>query len=188
MMNEQSGISQHLGTISAFGAGAALPSTGLRDLVVPRPTAQAQKHVSVSEIWRVVLKWWWLIAVIVLACVLAAFGISMMIEPVYRASTTLEVNREGIQPVQMGELQPLQMQDREFLNTQAGLLQSRQLAERVARSLNLANDPAVVSQDIAPPAREAIATQLIINSVEVAPVRESRLLSVTVEQRWRKRE
>ncbi len=180
-MNDQSGTFPHNGSISPFAPGANLPSTGLRDLVLAAPVAQTQSHVSISEIWRVIVKWWWLIAGIVIACVLAAFGISMMIEPVFRARTTLEVNREGIQPVQMGELQPLHMQDREFLNTQAGLLQSRQLAERVARSLNLANNPAVVSQEIDPRSREAVAIGIVGGSAKVEPVRDSRLLTLTVE-------
>ncbi len=180
-MNDQSGTFPHNGSISPFAPGVNLPSTGLRDLVVAAPAASTQGHVSIGEIWRVIRKWWWLIAGIVVACVLAAFAISMMIEPVYRASTTLEVNREGIQPVQMGELQPLQIQDREFLNTQAGLLQSRQLAERVARSLNLANDPAFINQELDPRARASVATSLVARSMKVAPIRDSRLLSLTVE-------
>jgi len=180
-MNEQSGISPPMGNFSPF-LKANLPSTGLRDLIVaPAAVAPAQKHVTVSELWRVVLKWWWLIAAIVLACLLAAFAISMMIKPVYRATTTLEVNREGIQPVKVGELQPLQMQDREYLNTQAGLLRSRQLAERVARTLNLANNEEVVDQEIAPAEREAIATRVVMEALTVEPIRESRLLSVEVE-------
>jgi len=181
-MNEQSGISPHNATPSLFPSGARLPSTGLRDLIVaPAAAAQQQRHVTLGEIWRVVMKWWWLIAGIILACLLAAFAISSMIQPVYRASATLEVNREGIQPVQMGELQPLQIQDREFLNTQAGLLQSRQLAERVARSLNLANDPSVISDELPPAARERVAMGMVAGSMKVEPVRESRLLRLLVE-------
>jgi capsular exopolysaccharide synthesis family protein len=183
MMNEQSGIAPHSAGLTPFRQGR-VPSTGLRDLVVApagAPAVQGQRHVSIGEIWRVILKWWWLIAGIILACVLAAFAISSLIQPVYRATTTLEVNREGVQPVQMGELQPMQIQDREFLNTQAGLLQSRQLAERVARTLNLANDPSVISADLPPASREKAAAGLVAGSMKVEPVRDSRLLRLSIE-------
>jgi uncharacterized protein involved in exopolysaccharide biosynthesis len=119
-MNDHSGGSLQNANLSPFGQRGGLPSTGLRDLVVPVPVvAQGQKSVSLAEIWRVIAKWWWLIAGIVVACVLAAFAISSMIQPVYLATTTIEVNREGTPAVQVGEVPQLQMQDREFLNTQS---------------------------------------------------------------------
>ena len=181
-MNEQSGVSLPNANLSPFGTRGGLPTTGLRDLVLPAaPAAQAQKTVSLGEIWRVILKWWWLIAGVIVACVLAAFAISSMIQPVYRATTTIEVNREGTPAVQVGEVPQLQMQDREFLNTQSGLLQSRQLAERVARRLNLANEGAVISQDLPPAARENAAVGVVAGSLKVEPVRDSRLLTLKVE-------
>src|SRR4028118_1238082 len=97
-MNEQSGVSLPNANLSPFGQRGGLPSTGLRDLMLPvAAVPAAQKTVSVGEIRRGIVKWWWLIAGIVVACVLAAFAISSMIQPVYRATTTIEVNCARIQ-------------------------------------------------------------------------------------------
>lgn len=181
-MNDQAGSFASPGPMVPFGpAGGALATTGLREMVFAG-AAPAAKRMTPSEVWRVILKWWWLIAAIVCGCVIAAFALSLLTEPEYRARTTLEINREGgVQPVQMGELQPLQMQDRDFINTQAGLLRSRALAERVARGLNLGSTPdfASVSSDRA--TRDAMAARFLEGSIAVVPVRDSRLLELTVE-------
>ena len=180
-MNEQSGAFPNQGAVLPFGQRAGLPAqTGLRDLVVAGPM-QPVSHLSLSEIWRTIAKWWWLIAAIVVACVVAAVALSLLIQPEYRARAILEVNRDGVQVVQMGELQPMQMQDREFISTQAGLLRSRGLAERVARTLNLANNPNFVDQSIDRARRDAIAASFLQASVLVEPVRESRLIELIVE-------
>jgi len=180
-MNDQSGTFSTDRSSLPVGRRETLPHTGLRELVVA--TGVAPRHqVSPAELWRVVVKWWWLILGIVVACVMAALAISLMIEPEYRARATLEINREGgSQPIQMGEVQPIQMQDRDFINTQAGLMRSRQLAERVARSLNLANHPQFAIDGADRAQREAIATNVLVGSILVEPTRDSRLLELSVE-------
>ncbi|HYJ29453.1 MAG TPA: polysaccharide biosynthesis tyrosine autokinase [Allosphingosinicella sp.] len=180
-MNDQAGSFASPGPMVPFGSGGALVGTGLREVVFAGG-GPAPKRLTPSEIWRVVLKWWWLIGAIVCGCVIAAFALSLLTEPEYRARTTLEINREGgVQPVQMGELNPLQMQDRDFINTQAGLLRSRALAERVARGLNLGNTPPFASASTDRAARDSLAASFLEGSVAVEPVRDSRLLELTVE-------
>ncbi|MDP8993386.1 MAG: polysaccharide biosynthesis tyrosine autokinase [Pseudomonadota bacterium] len=131
--------------------------------------------------WRVIAKWWWLIAAIIVACLVAAVILSLLVQPEFRAKAVLEINREGVQVVQMGELQPVQVPDREFVTTQAGLLRSRALAERVARSLNLGNDPNFVDPALDRADRDAVAASRLQSSVTVEPVRDSRLIELYVE-------
>ena len=181
-MNDQSGGFPQNGAVAPF-SNAGLPSVAMRDLVV---AARAKKgsQVSPSEIWRVIRKWWWLIAGIVLACLLAAIALSLLVTPEYRARTTLEINREGVQPVNMGNLQGAQsgfFQDRDFINTQAGLLRSRALAERVARSINLANNSAYVNPAMERTSRDSAATSIVAASLTVEPVRDSRLIALSVD-------
>lgn len=177
-MNNQSGIIPGGGAIVPFDR-RDLAATGLRDVIVAQPAAREQR-ITPSEVWRVITKWWWLIAAITFVCVVTAIVLSLLVQPEYRAKSTLEVNREGVQVVQSGQVDAMEMGDREFLTTQAGLLRSRALAERVARSLNLANGP---NFDQATPraVREVQAADLVQGSVAVNPIRDSRLIELTVE-------
>jgi len=176
-MNDHSGPFPQSGAISPANQGATVPSTGLRQIVqAPARTQQ----VNLSDIWRVLVKWWWLIAGVVIASVLVAILISLLIQPMYRAGATLEVNPQGVQPIQMGELQPMQIQDRDFINTQAGLMRSRALAERVGRSLNLAADPSFLDPSFEGDRSAAVADALEA-SVTVTPIRDSRLIELSVE-------
>lgn len=184
-------MNNHGGYLPNQGAGAVLPfdpsgrlpaHTGLTDVAFGRPT-KSDSRFDINEIWRIVAKWWWLITGIAVACLLAAIVISLMITPLYRAQSTIEVNPEGVQVVgkEIGQVQPAESNGREFLNTQVGLLKSRSLAERVARSTNLANNEALFDQDIPRQAREGAAAGMVQGSVTVQPQRESSLIGIAVE-------
>ena len=180
-MNDHSGVFPGRGSVVPFGGGG-LPSTGLRDVVEGvGPATNEGSRFSLAEVWRVLTKWWWLIASVVVVCLLAAVAASLMVAPEYRAQTVLEVNREGVQAVQMGQVDAMQIGDREFMTTQAGLLRSRALAERVARSLNIAANADYVPQDLPRDARDRIAADMVAASVTVNPIRDSRLIELTVE-------
>jgi polysaccharide biosynthesis transport protein len=179
-MNDQSGGFPHNRGVPAFQGGGNLPSTGLRDVVVAVPT-DSGRALHPSEIWRVIRKWWWLIAAIVVACEVAAVIASLMVQPLYRARSTLEVNIAGVRVVdeKMGDLDGGQRNEREFLNTQAELLRSRSLAERVARSMNLANNAQLFDPATDRASREASAVGIVHGSVTIAPVPDSRLIEIT---------
>ncbi len=178
-MNGINGAFPGRGSVVPFEAG--LPSTGLRDVVEAGVPAEGSRF-SLAEVWRVLTKWWWLIGAVTVVCLLAAVAMSLMVQPEYRTKTTLEVNREGTaQPLQVGQVDPMQIGDREFMTTQAGLLRSRALAERVARSLNIAGNSDYVDQSLPRPTRDQAAANMVANSVQVNAVRDSRLIELTVE-------
>jgi capsular exopolysaccharide synthesis family protein len=182
-MNDHSAGFPGQGPVLPFGQHSQVPAhTGLRDVVLGGAVAgQSEKRFDLSEIWRIVARWWWLIAAVTIACLVAAIVVSLMIQPLYRAQSTLEVNLEGIQVVEkMGEIEGGQRSEREFINTQAELLRSRAIAERVARSLNLANNAAMFDPSIDRAAREAAAVGVVHGSVTIEPVRDSRLIAVSV--------
>ena len=179
-MNNQGGAFSNGAVLPFEPSGRAPALTGLGEVAFGRPV-QRESRFDVNEIWRILAKWWWLIAAIALACLLAAIAISLMITPEYRARATIEVNPEGTQVVQMGELQSLERNDREFINTQAGLLRSRALAERVARSANLANNENFIDQELPRQTREAMAASMLESNVTVDPQRDARLISIAVE-------
>jgi polysaccharide biosynthesis transport protein len=182
-MNNHGGYLPNQGAVMPFDPSGRLPAhTGLNNVAFGRP-AKSDSRFDINEIWRIVAKWWWLITGIAIACLLAAIVISLMITPQYRAQATIEVNPEGVQVVgeKMGEVQPNQMNNREFLNTQVGLLKSRSLAERVARSTNIANDSTMFDQEQPRLAREAAAARLVQSSVTVTAPRDSSLIPIAVE-------
>jgi capsular exopolysaccharide synthesis family protein len=182
-MNNHGGYLPNQGAVLPFDPSGRLPAhTGLTDVAFGRP-AKSDSKFDLNEIWRIVAKWWWLITGIAVACLLAAIVISLMITPLYRAQATIEVNPEGVQVVgkEIGEVQPNQTNERAFLNTQVGLLKSRSLAERVARSTNVANNEALFDQDQPRQAREAGAAGFVQGSVTVAPQRDSSLIAISIE-------
>ncbi|HEX8126636.1 MAG TPA: polysaccharide biosynthesis tyrosine autokinase [Allosphingosinicella sp.] len=182
-MNNHGGYLPNQGAVMPFEPSGRLPAhTGLTDVAFGRPT-KSESRFDVNEIWRIVTKWWWLIAGIAIACLLAAIVISLMITPQYRAESTIEVNPEGVQVVgeKIGDVQPNQMNDRAFINTQVGLLKSRSLAERVARSTNIANDSTMFDQELPRQQRETAAAALVEGSVTIEPPRDSTLISIAVE-------
>jgi capsular exopolysaccharide synthesis family protein len=182
-MNNHGGYLPNQGAILPFEPSGRLPAhTGLTDVAFGRP-AKPDSRFDINDIWRVVAKWWWLITGIAVACLLAAIVISLMITPLYRAEASIEVNPEGVKVVgkEMGDVQPTQSNNREFLNTQVGLLKSRSLAERVARSTNLANNEALFDADLPRQARESAAAGLVQRSVTVTPQRDSSLIAIAIE-------
>jgi polysaccharide biosynthesis transport protein len=182
-MNNHGGYLPNQGAVLPFDPSARLPArTGLTDVAFGRP-AKSETRFDVNEIWRIVAKWWWLIAGIAIACLLAAIVISLMITPQYRAESTIEVNPEGVQVVgeKIGDVQPNQMNDRAFINTQVGLLKSRSLAERVARSTNLANDATLFDQEQPRQAREKRAAATVESAVTITPPKDSTLIAIAIE-------
>ena len=138
---------------------------------------------NVNDIIRTILKWRWLIAGVTVASVLAAIVISLLITPVYRGTVTLEINREPTRVLANNEdAQPNSGMDMDFLATQVGLLGSRSLAERVARTLNLGSDEDFVGTTEGRRVdRERMAIGKLQGGLEITPQRNTRLVNVAFE-------
>src|SRR5262245_48048572 len=83
---------------------------------------------------------------LILICLAVAIAVaalaSVIAEPTYKASTILSVDRDAATPLDSGWRPQLYATvDPDFLPTQAKLLGSREIAERVVRRLNLLEDP-----------------------------------------------
>jgi polysaccharide biosynthesis transport protein len=178
-MNDQSGLSPGAAAAVPLGPRDRLAASGLREVVIARAHPEGNQ-VNVHELLRIVSKWWWLIGGIVIGFVLAAVVISLLITPKYRAEMTIEVNPENARTVQVGDLQPVPLNAREFVETQVGLLKSRALAERVVRDLNLGRNESIVSPDTPRAVADKAAADLVRASMTVEAVRDSRLINVDV--------
>jgi polysaccharide biosynthesis transport protein len=105
--------------------------------------SEPETEINISEYVAMLRRHWKLIAV---ACLVALLGgaIHYAITPrQYMAAATIQIERRNLSPVGTGQNPWLENYwNMEFYPTQYELLQSRGLAERVVKSLDLMEDPA----------------------------------------------
>lgn len=126
---------------------------------------------------RILSEWRWLIlGAVVLALALAVL-LSLVTTPKYRATVTLEVNPPKVEIIDENSQQGMPgMSGWEFVETQAGLLRSRSLAERVVQDLNLAGNANFADPDAAPATRLRQATSVVAANLRVPPPQEVQLI------------
>jgi polysaccharide biosynthesis transport protein len=164
-------------------------------------------EIDLLAYWRILVKRRWLVLSILGGVVALALLATLMATPIYRATTVLQLEKEGQQVVQVEGVQPSgDGWDPNFLTTQYELIRSRSLAERVANELNLTDAalerisaPGWTSRMLAllrPASKEALtaaeakvdaATQLrnaasvVSAGLSVEPVRNSRLVKINFD-------
>lgn len=151
----------------------------------------------ILQYWRVALRWKWVIVGTIVACLVAGAVYTMLAERIYTATARIEISRteskvlgnmSGVEPERGGRV------EQEFYQTQYNLLRARSQAERVAKSLNLARDPAYLAAfgGKAPPsslrvmskaeldaATRSVASRLS-GAVQIKPVVGSALVDISV--------
>ncbi len=151
------------------------------------------------QYFRIAVRWRWLIIGSIAMALLIGVVVTLLATPLYTATTGLEINRESVRVVNMStDVQPdEQPGDMEFYQTQYGLLQSRSVAERVARQLRLADnaqfftmfgsDDASEQLGAGPAGRTTAArdsrlrraVDILLRNVSIRPTRLSRLVDVS---------
>lgn len=154
--------------------------------------------IDLRRLWHIVLKRWWILAGSVALMLILGVVVTLLSTPIYRASATLQIDREAAQVVDMEGVLPAEnlYSAQEFYQTQYGLLKSRSLAQRVVASLGLAEDPLFVEENRRTPAGErktnaqkpADAAELrrkavdqFLNNLKVTPSVNSRLVTVSYD-------
>ncbi|HTG39502.1 polysaccharide biosynthesis tyrosine autokinase [Sphingomonas sp.] len=151
----------------------------------------------IRQYLRIALRWRYVILGAIAACFILGLIITLLMTPQYTATSTIEISRETGQLTNFqGAERETGVADQEFYQTQYGLLESRVLAERVATQLRLVDDKAFferfgVNQDDAAfreangrygaagrPARQRIAGKILLNNINIAPTRLSRLVEI----------
>jgi capsular exopolysaccharide synthesis family protein len=170
--------------------GQPLPSLGGADA----SNAEVTAVPLVEQYLRIAIRWKWLIAASVAVALTLGILATLLATPLYTATTRLEISREGSRIVNVGEVEPdTKGIDMEFYQTQYGLLQSKSLAERVARQLKLTDDKAFFTtfgrEDLFEKdgtslatqrsKRMQVATEILLKRIDVAPIRLSRLVDVS---------
>jgi polysaccharide biosynthesis transport protein len=131
-----------------------------------------------QTIWRIIHEWRWLILGAVAVGLAGAIVFTLLTTPLYRATAVIEINPPQVEILD-GKGQPSVANDREFLATQYGLLESRSLAQRVAQELNLPANEAFVPGEADRETKLKIATGKLMGGFEVDPVPQSRLIEIS---------
>ncbi|MDQ3524016.1 MAG: polysaccharide biosynthesis tyrosine autokinase [Chloroflexota bacterium] len=149
------------------------------------------EDIDLRQLWHVLVARRWVVLGLTAAVVAVALVVTLMTTPIYRASSTIQIERDSIKVINAEALTPVDSGlDRDFYQTQYELLRSRSLALRVVEDLGLAHSGAL-AEDVAPlpqtasPEEAAAREQALVGSVlaalDVEPIRNSRLVRISFE-------
>lgn len=131
----------------------------------------------IASIFRTLAAWRWLILGAVALGLTAAVIATLLTTPQYRANVTLEVNPPSVEILGEGERERSSTTDMwASIATQAGLLSSRTLAQRVAQDLNLASREDFVGTEGDASTRLNRATDLVASGLQVEDRNEGQLI------------
>src|SRR5690606_339875 len=154
--------------------------------------SEPASEFNLLQYWRTILKHRFVVLGIFAAAVALGVATTLLMTPIYTASTTIQIDREAAKVVDVEGVTPIDAgRGEEFFQTQYGLLKSRSLAARVVDDLGLAKDgkflEAMGSQDVpasnpnAADIRRKRAIGLVMSNLSVRPVRGSRLVNVSFD-------
>lgn len=141
--------------------------------------------VDLRGYWRIVQERRWVMLAVVALVLLATLLVTLTTSPTYRASASLQIERDTLRVINTEGLVPAESPlDRDFYQTQFELLRSRSLALQVIQDLDLARDPYFAGGNPAPPNGEALESaqraliDRVLASLTVEPVSNSRLVRI----------
>jgi capsular exopolysaccharide synthesis family protein len=156
--------------------------------------------LDLRRVWHVVVKRKLLLLGVLATALLIGLAATMLSTPVYRASTTLQIDREAAQVVNVEGVMPSDdmYSAQEFYQTQYGLLKSRALAQKVVNQLGLANQPAFIESNrlgrvqaasgrptarsaASAGARNRAAVNQLLSNLGVSPAANSRLVAISYD-------
>lgn len=150
----------------------------------------------IRRLIRAASRWRWVLLGGVALGAIAGILMTAMETRQYSSTARLEITRDTDRVVDIDSVErDTSVADQEFYQTQYGLLQTKELAERVARELGLADSPAIIRMfgekklldggqgNLLNPATRAhrieVMGKALLDHVGIAPVRGSRLVDVT---------
>src|SRR5689334_21047993 len=146
-------------------------------------TYSASSILDFATLVRIIHHWRWLVLGAVAAGFVGAVLITLLTTPIYRAWVTLEANPPtfSVSEDQSREREASNTDSYDFVATQVGLVSSKSVAERTAQELNLANNPAVVPQNIDASQRLKIATGVVSRGLKVIPPQQGQLIKFSYD-------
>jgi succinoglycan biosynthesis transport protein ExoP len=117
--------------------------------------ASAPDTIDLRHYWHVLVRRKWTVLAALGIVFFTALVATLMQTPIYRASTTIQIDRDTPQVVQVEGMNPSNdayaYSDDNFYQTQYELLRSMALSQRVAAQLHLAKDPQYLRLDAPTP-------------------------------------
>jgi succinoglycan biosynthesis transport protein ExoP len=107
----------------------------------PYSPPHEDKEVNLRDYWKVIRKRQWIIIAFFLIVVITTAIGTFSMKPIYRATTTIQINKENPQIVDFKEIFAVNTMDMDYYQTQYKILESRSLARRVVQNLKLAEHP-----------------------------------------------
>jgi len=172
------------------------------------PTAD-EKEVSVRDYWKIIRKRQWSIIAFFLIVLVTTAVWTFTMRPIYRGTTTIQINKENPQIVDFKEMFAVNTMDRDYYQTQYKLLESRKLVRRVMHLLNLSEHPEFLPQpqspfqkwksnisdffsshfrssrkDLSDNSRETLLTNRFLDKVEIEPIRNTRLVQIHFDSHY----
>jgi exopolysaccharide transport family protein len=131
---------------------------------------------------------WRRIAIVCFIIIVGTVAVaSLVMTPVYRATTRILIEREAPKVLNMQELLPIDMVSTDFYQTQYKILQSRSLALRVIQALNLSENPVFSPKKskkdsmLTKQEREVRLVTKFVKTLKVDPIRNSRLVDLSFD-------
>ena len=112
----------------------------------PHTPLQEEKEIHLRDYWKVILKRRWMIVACFLIVVITTGIATFTMRPVYRSTTTIQINKENPQIVDFKEIFAVNTMDLDYYQTQYKVLESRSLAKRVIQSLKLSEQEEFLPQ------------------------------------------
>lgn len=132
-------VSEQVPAVASPSIPVILPSPELMSAMGAKQTA-ATGLLSLDQLWRRLWRQKWLFLTILFLVLLATTLITLRMKPEYRAISTIQIDKQGAQVVDFGnvrQVDPDMGESDMFFRTQYEQLKSRQLAEQVISELGL---------------------------------------------------
>ena len=111
------------------------------------PDEYLDEEVHLRDYLRVILKRRWMIATVFLVLVTTVTISNLNMDPVYRATTQILIDKENPNVVNIEEVVGINAADRDYYQTQYEILKSKSLALKVIKDLDLKNSPEFTPKD-----------------------------------------
>lgn len=167
--------------MSPESTSQANANTSYLNTLYPTALLEPNKGLNIRGFWNVLVRNKKILVLTTLIALLAALLISLFMQPVYRASATLQIEKPSTTVTDV-VVDPTRRTEKDFWQTQIQLLQSRKLASRVMKQLNIeehfiAQPKFLASLRSNPPTPEST----FLKGLSVEPLYNSQLLMVHYE-------
>jgi succinoglycan biosynthesis transport protein ExoP len=172
-----------------------------------------EKEVNLRDYWKIIQKRRWTIIASFLIVLITTAVVTLTMKPLYRGTTTIQINKENPQIVDFKEIFAVNTMDIDYYQTQYKILESRSLARRVIYSLKLSEHPEFIpkpttafqqwksnllvsifgfitsknsfsEKDPSENEKETLLISRFLKKLKIEPIRNSRLVKIHFESNY----